>query len=131
MLPARNVTPRVLESDSGPLDPLHVAMEAFVSAPDAQRWRIVSQVALSAVDDRPAGTLSILLVGNPLVGILLCIDRGSFRECKRLRPDGAHVCSISGQRQGPPLTPETSGKNQIDWAFEATNRVLDRIGGEQ
>jgi hypothetical protein len=128
MLPARRVNQQVLESDSGPLDPLKAAMEAFVSAPDAMRWRIVAQVPIPPAGQLSAGTLTIMLVGEPLAGMILCFDRGSFRECKRLRPDGVHLCSISGQRQSsmPPMVDSLVGLNNF---VDATIAVVDRIQG--
>jgi hypothetical protein len=129
MLPARKVLKDVLESDCGRLDPLAAAMEAFVSPADALRWHVVSRISVPKTDTHCAGTLTIYLVGDPLAGILLCFDRGSYRECKRLRPDGTAVCVISGQRVGcvDPLPVKAS--NPVDHAISVTENFLNSKDG--
>jgi hypothetical protein len=129
MLPARRVLSDVLESDCGRLDPLVAAKEAFVSPADAQRWYAVSQISVPKTDTHCAGTLTIYLVGDPLAGILLCFDRGSYRECKRLRPDGTAQCVISGQRIGAVESMPPQASNPIDHAIAVTDKFFNSKDG--
>jgi hypothetical protein len=136
MFPARKAPlPEVLESNSGPLDPLDPAMEACVSAKHAVAWRVEAVLDVPATDTHCAGTLTIYVAGGKygelLAGILLCFDRGSYRECKRLRPDGTALCVISGQRVGPVMRTEHASSNPrvVNHALAATNNFLNSKDG--
>lgn len=118
MFPAREVVRNAaLESDSGGMDPLAIAME--VGEVRTREWRKVGTL----------GELTVYSIGEPVRRVILCFDSASERRCLCVTADGLRQAVIFGRRVQS--FTDAAGNNVVDRTIDAASSAVDRIfGGE-